>query len=314
MRVPSAAFKINNDEMPWLADGNCRSQRLPRELGQGCSRFYQLEAEFNLIETDYVPEKHLAVFSHIDSGEPRMVLTLGLSGCSGFDGRNGEQIVFKPGQCTLTVFNSSDGWRRYQSSQALNQLRFTMTQGWIDRHFGEGTLSRFFETLTMRAVSQRPISPVAAQLARCMKDNAGVENPLFRRGLATAIVASELNDLIDAFETGSVAMLSKDKRMADTAREILEAEYADPPSLAELSRRIGTNQFKLKQLFRQHFDNTPYGMLLDIRMDKAYRMLVKGHCSVGLAAEAVGYAHASNFSAAFAKYYGFPPKNVSRRD
>ena len=318
MQVVSAAatFRINNEELPWLAmpEEDCHYQSMPKEIGSGCSRLFKLEPDFNLIESDYLPAKSLAVFSRFDCQEPRMVLTLGLTGQSGFEDSNGDEIVFRAGQCTLTAFNSSEGWRRYQSKQRVNQLRFSMSKTWVDRHFGESVTARFFDKSIARVVAQRPISTSAMPLLHCIKSNAvpANANSLFRQGLAMAIVASELNALINELQPNSLYFVAKDRQFAESAREILQAEYGNPPSLAELSRRIGTNQFKLKHVCRKYFDTTPYGMLLDIRMEKAYRLLKMGNNSVSLVAEAVGYAHASNFSAAFTKYFGFPPKHVSR--
>lgn len=312
----AATFKINNDEMPWQAapESDCLSQSLPERLGSGRSHLYPLEADFNLIETHFVPAQNFAIFNRFVSDEPRMVLTLGLKGRSGFEGRQGDQIVFKAGASTLTAFHASEGWRRYESTASVHQLRFTMTKSWVEQHFGEGVFAGFFDKNTAQTVAQRPISQAALQLAHCMNKNAADAhtNPLFKRGLAMAIVASELGELITELRQGPTRFTAKDQRLAGLAREILLAEYAEPPTLEQLSRRIGTNPFKLKQLFRQYFANTPYGMLLDIRMEKAHSLLTTGKYSVGVVAEMVGYGHASNFSMAFTKYFGFPPKNVSR--
>lgn len=312
----AATFKINNDEMPWLAapDGDCHFQSLPEKLGSGRSHLYPLEADFNLIETHFVPAQNFAVFNRFVSDEPRMVLTLGLKGCSGFEGRQDDPIVFKAGISTLTAFNSSEGWRRYGSAESVHQLRFTMTKSWVEQQFGEGVFAGFFDKNAAQTVAQRSISQAALRLAHCMNEKVADinANPLFKRGLAMAIVASELGDLITESQQRPIRFATKDQRLAGLAREILLAEYAEPPTLEQLSRRIGTNPFKLKQLFRQYFANTPYGMLLDIRMEKAHNLLTTGKYSVGVVAEMVGYGHASNFSMAFTKYFGFPPKNVSR--
>jgi AraC family transcriptional activator of pyochelin receptor len=78
----------------------------------------------------------------------------------------------------------------------------------------------------------------------------------------------------------------------------------------DLSRRVGTNQLKLKQLFHHFFNSTPYGVLLEIRMHAAHRLLESTHCQVAAAAESVGYRHTSNFSVAFTKYFGISPKHI----
>ncbi|MDD2760634.1 MAG: AraC family transcriptional regulator [Methylomonas sp.] len=317
MQVSSSAttFRINNEELPWLAmpEEGCQYQGLPEALGSGCSRLFMLEADFSLIETQYVPARSLAVYNRIDSQEPRMVLTLGLTGCSSFNERQGREIAFKAGFSTLTAFNSSAGWRQYQSNQPVTQLRFMMSKQWVERNFDDSVLTKLFDKNATQVVKQRPILPSSLQLAHCIRNRQVAANAgtLFKQGLAMAIVASELTDLINEPQPNSFRTTFRDKQLAESARDILLAEFAAPPSLAELSHRIGTNQFKLKQVFRHCFDNTVYGMLLDIRMEKAHRLLTDGRYTVGLAAEAVGYAHASNISAAFTRYFGFPPKSLA---
>ncbi|MCK9397418.1 MAG: AraC family transcriptional regulator [Methylobacter sp.] len=96
------------------------------------------------------------------------------------------------------------------------------------------------------------------------------------------------------------------------ARDILFNEFRHPPSVADLAKRVGTNQLKLKQLFHHFLNNTPYGLLLEIRMNHTYQLLKTGQCHVSVAADLVGYQHASNFSAAFARYFGVSPKQIAK--
>jgi len=48
-------------------------------------------------------------------------------------------------------------------------------------------------------------------------------------------------------------------------------------------------------------------------MHNAYQLLESTHCQVSVAADRVGYNHASNFTAAFIKYFGISPKVVSKQ-
>ena len=47
-------------------------------------------------------------------------------------------------------------------------------------------------------------------------------------------------------------------------------------------------------------------------MNKAYQLLESTRCHVGVAADFVGYSHASNFSTAFIKHFGISPKTISK--
>ncbi|QBR39981.1 AraC family transcriptional regulator [Kerstersia gyiorum] len=94
------------------------------------------------------------------------------------------------------------------------------------------------------------------------------------------------------------------------AREILLNEYAQPLTIAYLSAAVGTNDFKLKQGFRELFDTSPYRLLTSVRMEKARELLEMG-ARVSTAAYQVGYQHLSSFSTAFERYYGHVPKSVA---
>jgi len=127
------------------------------------------------------------------------------------------------------------------------------------------------------------------------------------------LLAAELSHLLEEKSDNFGRFNQKDREIATLARDILFLEFTNPPSIEELSKRVGTNQFKLKQLFHHFFNNTPYGIVLETRMNNAYQLLESTRCHVSVAADFVGYSHASNFSAAFVKHFGIAPKAVSKK-
>lgn len=319
IQATAGSWNISNNDLlsQFLPDDNCQLQHLPEKLGLGRSAIFKLDRDLSYIETRYAPLQDLAIMSRMDASEPRMVVTLGLKGHSRFTDNRGGGVVFKEGYTSITTFNASEGSRQYQANKTVTQLRFSMNKSWLDRYFGENKLAEFFNGKpAVRLISHQPISAqgvVAAQsLLSC--NVAGQARPLFRRGQAMAILASELGHLLTDSHREKPGFNRKDRELANLARDILFAEFNDPPSVEELSKRVGTNQFKLKQLFHYFFDNTPYGLLLEIRMKKAYQLLQSSRCPVSVAAEFAGYNHASNFSAAFIKFFGVAPKQVSRQD
>jgi len=126
-------------------------------------------------------------------------------------------------------------------------------------------------------------------------------------------LAAELNHLGEEKSELSGRFNQKDRAIAELARDILVYEFKNPPSVKELSKRVGTNQLNIKNLFHHFFNNTPYGLLSEIRMSNAYQLLESTHCHVSVAADFVGYSHASNFSAAFIKHFGISPKTIAKK-
>ena len=80
-----------------------------------------------------------------------------------------------------------------------------------------------------------------------------------------------------------------------------------PPSLTELSRISGINDFKLKAGFKEVFGTTIYGFIHEEKMAKAKMMLETGDRSVSEVAWDVGYTNVSHFIKAFKKHYRVTP-------
>lgn len=309
-------LSIRNEELSteFLPGEQCLQQLLPDHLGVGYSKAYQLEQDFSYIETRYAPRKNVAILSNIEQQEPRLVVTLGIKGRSRFINNHGSELLFKQGYTSITTFGSSTGERQYEAEKDMFQLRFSMGKNWLDRVFGKTKTAGLFNRPDMRLLSCQPISAegvLAVQMLTAC-NVADEVKPVFRRGLAMTVLASELNHLFQDAPQHSAKFSQQDQAKAMLARDILFNEFRHPPSVADLAKRVGTNQLKLKQLFHHFLNNTPYGLLLEIRMNHAYQLLKTGQCHVSVAADLVGYQHASNFSAAFAKHFGLSPKQIAK--
>tara|TARA_B110000116_G_scaffold199473_1_gene174251 strand:+ start:579 stop:1460 length:882 start_codon:yes stop_codon:yes gene_type:complete len=92
------------------------------------------------------------------------------------------------------------------------------------------------------------------------------------------------------------------------AKEIVLNNISEPPSLNQLSEKIGLNIKKLKEGFKQLYGDTVYGYLLDHKMDEARRMLSSKNYNVNEVGLKIGYSTSSHFIAAFKKKYGTTPK------
>lgn len=96
------------------------------------------------------------------------------------------------------------------------------------------------------------------------------------------------------------------------AKEILKNNLDSPPSLTELSRQIGLNNFKLKKNFKELFGVPVFKYLQNERMATAHKLLRTGEHTIQEVAWHVGYDSLSSFSNAFAKKYGFRPSDIKQ--
>ena len=314
-QATAGRWSISSDELQFHQQKNCLHQSLPEDLGMGRSAIFQLDQDLSYIETRYTPSKDLAILSKIEYQEPRLVVTLGLKGQSRFAGNCGDELVFNEGYTAITTIQSSIGERQYQAHKPTMQLRFALNKSWLDRYFGEVRTAQLFNTNGTQLLSYQPISPQAMCAAQQLLNynTARETSRLFMHGQAMSLLAFELIPLSEDKRRNLTRWDRKDAAFAKLARDILLNEFKNPPSIEQLSRRVGTNQCKLKQLFHHFFNNTPYGLLLEIRMTNAYQLLESTQCLVSVAAEMVGYSHASNFSNAFIKYFGISPKAISKK-
>ncbi|MGE7110592.1 helix-turn-helix transcriptional regulator [Lysinibacillus sp. NPDC047702] len=106
---------------------------------------------------------------------------------------------------------------------------------------------------------------------------------------------------------------TSDREKIRQAQVIIIENMMNPPSLMELSRLIGLNDFKLKKGFKEMFGTTVFGYLREKRLEKASYLLQNGSMNVTEVANAVGYSNPSHFAAAFKGKYGINPREVLRK-
>ena len=95
------------------------------------------------------------------------------------------------------------------------------------------------------------------------------------------------------------------------ARDHLDSRLQNPPTIAELSRIVGTNEFTLKRAFKATLGTTIFAYVSRRRMAHATFLLQQG-MTVSLAAQEVGYECVRSFSAAFRRQTGCPPRAIRR--
>ena len=92
------------------------------------------------------------------------------------------------------------------------------------------------------------------------------------------------------------------------ARDLVIKNMADPMTLKNLARAVGTNEFKLKVGFKSMFGTTVYAYLTDFRLHEARKLLTDRTLNVKDVSHRIGYANPSHFIAAFKKKFGVTPK------
>ncbi|MCF8003940.1 MAG: DNA-binding response regulator [Chromatiaceae bacterium] len=97
------------------------------------------------------------------------------------------------------------------------------------------------------------------------------------------------------------------------ARQILRERLAEPPSLTELARLVGTNQPRLSKGFRTLFGTTVSGFVRECRLRRAREMLAETQLPVKSIALEVGYRSTSDLTRAVKGHWGLTPTALRQR-
>jgi AraC family transcriptional activator of pyochelin receptor len=135
----------------------------------------------------------------------------------------------------------------------------------------------------------------------------GKTKMMFFRSQVTVLLSQFFGQLSSMKE--EVVNANEREKLYD-AKEILVNNLNDPPSLTELSRKIGLNSYKLKKNFKELFGTPVFKYLQNERLQKAHELLRNENVTIQEAAWQVGYESLSSFSNAFAKKYGFRPSEL----
>lgn len=95
--------------------------------------------------------------------------------------------------------------------------------------------------------------------------------------------------------------------------EAVDKTPAQPWDLAEMARIAALSPEHLRRLCRLATGRAPHAHLMHLRMKRAAELLVTTNWTLERIAEAVGYASAFAFSAAFKKVIGWPPSTYVQR-
>ncbi len=92
----------------------------------------------------------------------------------------------------------------------------------------------------------------------------------------------------------------------------IEAQAAEPVSLAEVAREAGLSRFHLLRLFTRVLGVTPHQHLVRARLRRAARLLAEDGGSISDIAYEVGFGDLSNFIRTFRRAAGVSPRGFRR--
>lgn len=204
--------------------------------------------------------------------------------------------------------------RRWERGRAERKVSLTLTTDWLEQGLLAGSaapagLRRFAGS----HLDWRPwnVTPRARELARQILAPDAYLPGLHRLRLESRCIelATEALAALAPASTPSDWLSATDRSRLARLDELLHEDTTADMSVADIARAVGSNPTSLQALARHAWGATVFERLRAIRMEKARALLVRG-AGVGQAAEAAGYASATNFATAFRQRYGITPSKA----
>lgn len=156
--------------------------------------------------------------------------------------------------------------------------------------------------------------PISMAMYACINDMmscsfTGSLKLLFLQSKCVELLALQAQAFEHADEKSKPKALKSDydKDRIYYAREYLLEHANNPPSLTALAKAAGINEFKLKQGFKETFNNTVFGYLSDHKLMQAKALLADNLLNIKNIAAQLGYSSIQHFSNAFSKKFGVSP-------
>ncbi|WP_169450912.1 helix-turn-helix transcriptional regulator [Paenibacillus taiwanensis] len=294
------------------------SMTLCSPVGTGAIRRLSSNPRLEIVHSDY----HLTGLQEVYVSSPAAMVELSI--CLQGAGQvkvSGARHDICEATCYLHFMKQFDAVFEYDNQVPMRSLAIGIPLVEFNRLMDGGSDGRsidFNRVLGKRAFRrfELPMNTFAAHIVRQMLEcpYQDAVRKMYIEGKALELLASYMHIFLFDREEPAAAKLSKrDIDKVKDAAQVLLCHMESPPSLLELARIVGLNDFKLKLGFKECFGTSAFRYLRDKRLEHAMSLLRKGDVNVTQAAGLVGYANLSHFTAIFRGKFGLNPSEVMRQ-
>lgn len=299
----------------YYSDGFESYIKIHPKIGQGQIQSFRFESGLELQVQEYLTQEPIILEGNIKY--PCLGLCWVICGDSSYTLEN-QDFALKPRQSMILYGKDISATFEMLENQkvafiGLNLENYISQPNFIQhKQQLPNSLRKLIDNNNIGFVFQKNITTpetniVLHQILNCPYQ--GLTRKLYLESKALELLALNLNNLEEKNIKSYREYQPKQDEIARIyyAQEILVDNIENPPSLNALSRKVGLNEYKLKQGFRHIFHNTVFGYLHDYRMTRSRLLLESGTMNVTEVAQAVGYSNHSHFAAAFRKKFGVNP-------
>ncbi|SHH12450.1 response regulator [Massilia sp. CF038] len=105
---------------------------------------------------------------------------------------------------------------------------------------------------------------------------------------------------------------SADHVLVLAARQLIDTDLANVPTLDQIAERIGSDREKLSQVFREQMGCTVFAYIRDQRIARGAALLRETEIDIQGIALLLGFHSAGNFATAFRERNGMPPSTYRK--
>lgn len=156
--------------------------------------------------------------------------------------------------------------------------------------------------------------PMSLPVLRTLHDLLYSDHVTFNRRHYVYMKLRELFFIIHEQQLLSNSLSTKNPELykkLESVRAYLVMNYTNPPTIKKLARLFLLNEKKLMHDFKIAYDITIYAFIIQLRMERAQKMLLEDY-SVNTIASELGYRSVSHFIKTFKSCYGYTPKQAAR--
>lgn len=235
----------------------------------------------------------------------------------------GQKYISKGNQHNIFYMPAFDGRGYYDTEMGYQFFEVHFTRDKFMELVADSStgLQRFADKVehgefAQMAIENKPISPAMHacihEILNC-KYTGGLKQ-MFLQSKCVELLVLQVESLEGTLpESGRKVIKSAyDRDCIYQAKDYLLSHLELPPSISELAREAGINEFKLKNGFKEIFNNSVFGYLSDHKLDKAKTLLHAG-VAIKSVADDLGYSSVQHFGTAFRKKYGISPGKIRQQ-
>jgi AraC-like DNA-binding protein len=134
--------------------------------------------------------------------------------------------------------------------------------------------------------------------------------PAFYKSKSLFILSTLMDAVQPKMSPNKLELRESDVEKISQVKLLIENNLQETYTIHQLAKEVGTNVQYLKQHFKSYYGLTIFNFVLKCKMQRAQHLLKDRRLTISFIGNQLGYKHASHFTAAFKKFFGYVPNSL----